>query len=456
MSSPSTSAIVKATMRKKGASRPRGLRSPSASEIARNLGNFETWSTHQGCEQVSYNDIPDDAKADVEQVFDVTGRLPAAWVDNTSEEFHALSLFATPEFLVFVQEAYDLCPTLFSEDDFASVDISEIYAEMTIVFSAWRRLRWMRKSKEKWSEADFVANVYNVFRSPALRESTHRVHCSISLPQPLSHAKMGSQALRILNTKTVIPDCAILIPAATIRSLSHSAKSPFKMLKGQASIVNSGNASKGSSFRYQSTPCAQLPDTPGFEFVSSFWEDKKPVHHMLEDAYRQNRMATAAAVRHLHSLHIKAPIFGLVWAGGIVRAHVDWCKSEEGKAPTILSAPYPGSRNSEVSATEEETSDIFHEWQLDRPSDILQVHFLIRNIDQWTTTGRFRDRVVSGIKDLLENVVHNGERYEPWKRAGDLMHSALANVRKENVNISITTESSASPPKPKSRRHRAR
>jgi solute carrier family 25 carnitine/acylcarnitine transporter 20/29 len=71
-----------------------------------------------------------------------------------------LSLFATPEFLVFVQEAYDLCPALFSEDDFASVDISEIYAEMTIVFSAWRRLRWIRKSKEKWSEADFVANVY--------------------------------------------------------------------------------------------------------------------------------------------------------------------------------------------------------------------------------------------------------------------------------------------------------
>ena len=37
MSSPSTSAIVKATMRKKGASRPRGLRSPSASEFVNNI-----------------------------------------------------------------------------------------------------------------------------------------------------------------------------------------------------------------------------------------------------------------------------------------------------------------------------------------------------------------------------------------------------------------------------------
>jgi solute carrier family 25 (mitochondrial carnitine/acylcarnitine transporter), member 20/29 len=170
---------------------------------------------------------------------------------------------------------------------------------------------------------------------------------------------------------------------------------------------------------------------------------------MLEDAYRQNRMATAAAVRHLHSLRIKSPIFGLVWASGSVRAHVDWCRCEEGKTPIILSAPYPGDRNSE------ETSDIFYEWQLDQPSDILQVYFLIRNIDHWTTAGHFRDRVMSGIKDLLEGVVHNEEKYEPWKRAGDLIPSALTKVHKENVNISMTTESSESSPKMKSRKHRA-
>jgi solute carrier family 25 carnitine/acylcarnitine transporter 20/29 len=58
------------------------------------------------------------------------------------------------------------------------------------------------------------------------------------------------------------------------------------------------------------------------------------VHSMLDDAYRQNRMATAAAVRHLHSLHVKAPVFGLVWSDGTVRAHVDWCVGK-GQEPPV-------------------------------------------------------------------------------------------------------------------------
>lgn len=144
-------------------------------------------------------------------------------------------------------------------------------------------------------------------------------------------SNLGTQANRILNTKTVAPDCAIFIPAAGVRTLSHAARSPFKTLKGHATVIKTGNTTKGSSFRFQSTPCASLPDAPGFEFASSFWEDKKPVHQLLEDAYRQNRMATAAAVRHLHSLHIHAPILGLVWASGTVRAHIDWCNADEGK-----------------------------------------------------------------------------------------------------------------------------
>jgi hypothetical protein len=155
----------------------------------------------------------------------------------------------------------------------------------------------------------------------------------MSLPQPSLNSSLNLQALRILNAKTVIPDCAIFVPAANIRTLSHSVKSPFKVIKSHASVVKTGSPSRGSSFRYQSTPRAQLPDTPGFEFVSTIWEDKKPVHQMLEDAYRQNRMATASAVRHLHSLRIKVPVFGLVWSNGTVRAHVDWCKCEEGKSP---------------------------------------------------------------------------------------------------------------------------
>jgi hypothetical protein len=50
--------------------------------IARNVAHFETWSTHQGCEQVSYSDLPDELMADVTQVFDTTGRLPKSWVDK--------------------------------------------------------------------------------------------------------------------------------------------------------------------------------------------------------------------------------------------------------------------------------------------------------------------------------------------------------------------------------------
>jgi len=435
MSSPSTS-IIKITTKNRGTAR----RSPSASEIARNVRDFETWSTHQGCEQVSYSDLPVEIKADVNQVFDVRGRLPKSWVDRASEGYRSLSLITTPEILRFIQDAHENSPQLFS-DEVSSMHIAELYAEITIVFSAWRRLERMQKSKEKWSEADYTANVYNVFRSPALHKSTHRVHCTISLPQPLQNSSLGTQAIRILKTKTAVPDSAILIPAADIRALSHSAKSPFKTLTRHPAIAKRGSASQGSSFRYQSTPCAQLPDTPGFEFISSLWEDKKPVHQMLEDAYRQNRLATASAVRHLHSLGIQSPIFGLVWSSGSVRAHVDWAKCEKGACPTIFSAPYSGDE-------EDQADGLFHEWTLDRPGDILQVHFLIRNIDRWTT-GRFCERVTRGIENLVQAINDKKHKYEPWKRVGDLMPS-----RKENrdINVSITTESSPSPPKARPKR----
>jgi solute carrier family 25 carnitine/acylcarnitine transporter 20/29 len=103
-----------------------------------------------------------------------------------------------------------------------------------------------------------------------------------------------------------------------------------------------------------------------------------------------------------------------------------------------LSAPYPGDK-------EDEPNALFHEWQLDRPSDILQVYFLIKNIDNWTV-GKFRERVVRGIDDLLDAVVKKNHKYEPWKRAGDLTPSSKKN--KENINISITTETSVSTPEP--------
>lgn len=65
---------------------------------------------------------------------------------------------------------------------------------------------------------------------------------------------------------------------------------------------------------------------------------------MLDDAYRQNRMATAAAVRHLDSLHVKAPVFGLVWSSGSVRAHVDWCVSKGQEPPVRATSNFPEER----------------------------------------------------------------------------------------------------------------
>ena len=131
-------------------------------------------STHQACEQVSYADLPDEAKADVAEVFDVTGRLPLSWVDKVnisskcgkfslinpqdSADYQPLARFATPEILTFIQEAYDQCPGLFC-DKVHNRDIPKLYVEISTVYTAWRRLKWMRKSKEKWSEHDFAANV---------------------------------------------------------------------------------------------------------------------------------------------------------------------------------------------------------------------------------------------------------------------------------------------------------
>jgi solute carrier family 25 (mitochondrial carnitine/acylcarnitine transporter), member 20/29 len=82
------------------------------------------------------------------------------------------------------------------------------------------------------------------------------------------------------------------------------------------------------------------------------------------------------------------------------------------------------------------------------------VYFLIRNIDNWTI-GKFQERVSVGVKDLVDAVVRRGQKYEPWKRVGEISSSALRE-HKENHNISLTTESSSPLPKPKARKRRER
>jgi solute carrier family 25 (mitochondrial carnitine/acylcarnitine transporter), member 20/29 len=66
---------------------------------------------------------------------------------------------ASPETIHFIQDAFDLCPNLFS-DTVNDANLPRLYAEIATVVSAWRRLRRMRVSKEKWSEGDFAANVF--------------------------------------------------------------------------------------------------------------------------------------------------------------------------------------------------------------------------------------------------------------------------------------------------------
>jgi solute carrier family 25 (mitochondrial carnitine/acylcarnitine transporter), member 20/29 len=176
-----------------------------------------------------------------------------------------------------------------------------------------------------------------LFLIPLLTDRT-RVKLPIGLPQPPPHPQIRTETARILNPKSAVPDSAVFVPEKDIRKLSLAADSAFKQLRRSRLT---GSAARGEeSFTCQSTPCVQLSRTPGFRFVSSFWEDKKPGHSLLEDAYRQNRMSTAAAVRHLQSLHIKAPVIGLIWSDGRVRAHVDWCASE-GQEPLVCTVTCP-------------------------------------------------------------------------------------------------------------------
>ncbi|KAF8140397.1 hypothetical protein EV363DRAFT_1393305 [Boletus edulis] len=411
--------------------------------IARNAQNFETWSAYQNCEEASFSDIPEEFMSDVQEIFDTGKQMPKAWLDKKLSARHT----ASQGLCNFLKLAFDTSPNLFSSKP--KTQDEELMEEIAVVFLAWKRLHKMRASNERWSEADYVASVYNVFRSPAIRSGIFRVQCTVSLPRPPSVA--ADDAHRVLNTKTATPDCAVFLPAALTRPLSQSAKSPYKVLKNLPVVARAGTAAKGSSFRYQSTPCAQLPDMPGFEFASSIWEDKKPVHTFPDDAYRQNRIATASAARHLRSLNIRSPVIGLIWANGRVRAHIDWCDVVDGKH-VVVSVPYSRPRTRGDSMSDRP----FHEWDLDDPSDILEVYFLVRNIDEWTC-GRFHQRVVQGLNHLVESITLKDGTYQPWKWVGNTVPGLAVKVLKENAVISFTTTSSgASPPPKKDKRRRRR
>ncbi|KAJ7596876.1 hypothetical protein C8J56DRAFT_882521 [Mycena floridula] len=396
-----------------GAKRPKKtLRTLSASEIARSLKLFETWSSYEKLETVTYSSIPTELAGAVRRVYDLKEKIPLEWIDKDASEYTLLSRIAPPGFLSFIRAAYDDSPGLFGSDPGNSI---QLFAELITVYNVWERLQRMQKSDEKWSEADFVAN-------------TPRVQRPICLPQPLlsNRSDLGPESARVLNAKRVIPDAILLIPQSLIKDLSNSSKSAYRTLKSKIKV---GSPGKGSSFSFQITPCETIPSSSGFEFISTVFEDKKPHHSVPDDAYRQNRMATTAAVRHLHSLHVFAPVFGITWLGNSVRSHVDWCPSRKShKLPVVLSARFPGFGH--------EDSSRFHEWKLERPSGILEVFFLLRNLDDWTV-GDFTELVKQGVGDLVTSV-KKGQVYRPWRRTGKITATTFA---KENVYLSTSAAS---------------
>ncbi|KIJ29131.1 hypothetical protein M422DRAFT_104729, partial [Sphaerobolus stellatus SS14] len=209
---------------------------------ARSVKHFETWAAHQRCEQVAFSDLPGELRVDVAYVFDLSGRIPSEWILEVSNRCSS-QLFSD-------SVSYDLEET------------HQLFEELTTVRLAWNRLKNMRQSGQKWSEADYAANVYNIHQ------------CSISLPEPPERPK--AEAYRILYPKSAIPDGTTFIKPASIRHLSHSLKSPYKVLNAHPSIAQYSRLRVENTFRFQATPCSQPPETACFEFVSSIWEDKKP------------------------------------------------------------------------------------------------------------------------------------------------------------------------------------
>lgn len=350
--------------------------------------------------------------------------------------------------MAYMMRAHEERPLLFSKAVSAGENC-RLLDELKAVFISWEHLQRIRSQpKDKLSEADFVSNVYEGLRSSACRESTYRAKWPICLPQPPAQRQVRTQCVRILNAKSVVPDGAVFVPEKAIRKFSLAAESAFKKLRRSGLTGSTGRGQE--SFACQSTPCVQLPRSPGFQFASCFWEDKKAVHSMLEDAYRQNRMSTAAAVRHLHSLHIQAPVFGLIWSDGIVRAHVDWCVSKGQETPIVRSALFPDPHDDDGLGEGSHA----HEWDLDSPASIIEVFILIKHIDHWTLNG-FLKCIDTGIADLEDSVLHKGCPYQPWKRVGTL--KTLTARAKENENSS--SQPSAQPTvaqATRSRRRRAR
>ncbi|EPQ60519.1 hypothetical protein GLOTRDRAFT_22243, partial [Gloeophyllum trabeum ATCC 11539] len=212
---------------------------------AKNTKFFEKWTTSQGCKVATYDDIPDEFFHEVEAVFDTTGKLPAAWLEEVSDV------------------ALTHCPALFS-DQVDPADSRDLLTGIICSFGGWKTLKNIVDRNEKRSEASDVCSV---------------VQTPLSLPEPLPHCtKITNRTVRILNASTIVPDNMVFLPASLGRRLSASTSSLWNKLKWDCRLGTDISDSKSSerSLNFQATPCQQLPEVEGFEFASSVWEDKKP------------------------------------------------------------------------------------------------------------------------------------------------------------------------------------
>ncbi|RPD82069.1 hypothetical protein L226DRAFT_556047 [Lentinus tigrinus ALCF2SS1-7] len=391
-----------------GSSTSRKPRAHTASEIAKDPARFAVWSAHHHLIEAGYHlDMPPSVRAGAEEVFAVFGQLPEDWINPDSEIYPVLQRSHSPKFLKFLQRARNANPQLFSSE-VKHEQCLDIFGELQTIFSCWTRVKDMRNSSCKWSEADWASQVYNLLRSPAGKQSNNRSQCSVALPQPLDHYRPSTNAAKNLSARIARPDGALFIPSHRIRHLWDSEDAPFCTLCQNPRANNTGSHGGSSSFKWQSILSARLDETSKIEVASAFWEDKKPIHHEMDAAYRQNRMATTAALRQLHALNVRAPVFGLVWSEGTVRAHVDWW-NDDNRHFRIASAAYPGAKK-----RARRVSLPFHEWNLGKPSHIIQVYLLLRNLDRWTVNG-FQQLVEQGIKELATAVADGLRTVVPWR-----------------------------------------
>ena len=92
----------------------------------------------------------------------------------------------------------------------------------------------------------------------------------------------------------------------------------------------------------------------------------------------------------------------------------------------------PSTTSTQSSVTESSDSDTSpsSEWDLSRPSDILCVFLLLRNLDDWMATS-FKARVERGVRGLARSISKDGEAYRPWRHDDTALRPKQA--KKEQV-----------------------